>query len=69
MQEISLSVILQTVFGLQPGKRSEKLKQLLTDLLDMTASPLNSTLVFFKALQQDLGAWSPWGVLCAKNSK
>jgi len=61
MQEISLSVILQTVFGLQPGDRSEKLKQLLTNLLDMTASPLSSTLVFFKALQQDLGAWSPWG--------
>lgn len=61
MQEISLSVILQTVFGLQPGDRSEKLKQLLTDLLDMTSSPLSSSLVFFKALQQDLGAWSPWG--------
>jgi cytochrome P450 len=61
MQEISLSVILQTVFGLQPGNESEKLKQLLTDLLDMTASPVSSTLVFFKALQQDWGAWSPWG--------
>ena len=49
------------MFGLQPGNESEKLKQLLTNLLDMTASPLSSTLVFFKALQQDLGAWSPWG--------
>ena len=61
MQEISLSVILQTVFGLQPGERSEKLKQLLTSLLDMTSSPLSSSLIFFKALQQDWGAWSPWG--------
>ncbi len=61
MQEISLSVILQTVFGLQEGDRSEKLKQLLTSLLDMTSSPLSSSLVFFKALQQDLGGWSPWG--------
>jgi len=61
MQEISLSVILQTVFGLQGGDRTEKLKQLLTDLLDMTASPVSSSMVFFKALQQDLGSWSPWG--------
>ncbi|WP_009632703.1 cytochrome P450 [Synechocystis sp. PCC 7509] len=61
MQEISLSVILQTVFGLQEGDRTEKLKRLLTSLLDMTSSPLSSSLVFFKALQQDLGAWSPWG--------
>ncbi len=69
MQEISLSVILQTVFGLQPGDRSDKLKQLLTDLLDMTASPLSSTLVFFKALQQDLGAWSPWGRFVRKRQQ
>lgn len=61
MQEISLSAILQTVFGLQEGDRTEKLKQLLTSLLDMTSSPLSSSMVFFKALQQDLGAWSPWG--------
>ncbi len=61
MQEISLSVILQTVFGLQEGDRTEKLKQLLTDLLDMTSSPLSSSLIFLKALQQDWGAWSPWG--------
>ena len=61
MQEISLSAILQTVFGLQEGDRSEKLKQLLTSLLDMTDSPLSSSIVFFKVLQQDLGAWSPWG--------
>lgn len=61
MQEISLNVILQAVFGLYQGERSEKLHQLLTALLDITASPLSSTFVFFSWLQKDLGAWSPWG--------
>jgi len=61
MQEISLKVILQAVFGLYEGQRCEQLKQLLRSVLDVTGSPLSSSLLFFKSLQQDLGAWSPWG--------
>ncbi len=61
MQEISLRVILQAVFGLNEGQRCEQLKQLLRSVLDVTGSPLRSSLLFFKSLQRDLGPWSPWG--------
>lgn len=61
MQEITLEVILHTVFGLREGKRYQQLKPLLGAMLNMTDSPLSSSLLFFKFLQQDLGAWSPWG--------
>ncbi|BDI16534.1 hypothetical protein ANSO36C_23360 [Nostoc cf. commune SO-36] len=30
-------------------------------ILDIFQSPLSSSLLFFSFLQQDLGAWSPWG--------
>lgn len=61
MSEISLQVILQVVFGLVPGVRYERLKQLLAQLLEAITSPLYSTQFFFPVLQQNLGAWSPWG--------
>lgn len=61
MQQISLEMILQIVFGLREGDRYDQLKPLLTAWLDMTDSPLRSSLLFFKFLQQDLGPWSPWG--------
>ena len=61
MQEISLRVILQVVFGIHEGSRYEQLRQLLVAFLQMTGSPLGSSLLFFKFLQKDLGAWSPWG--------
>ena len=61
MPEITLEVILQTVFGLREGDRYEQLKSLLISLLDLTGSPLSSSLLFFKWLQKDWGSWSPWG--------
>ncbi|MGD1910419.1 MAG: cytochrome P450 [Rivularia sp. (in: cyanobacteria)] len=61
MQEISLRVILQAVFGLNEGKRYEEIKQLVASVLDISGSPLKATLVFIPFLQKDLGAWSPWG--------
>lgn len=61
MQQISLEMILQIVFGLREGDRYDQLKPLLTAWLDMTDSPLRSSLLFFKFLQRDLGPWSPWG--------
>lgn len=61
MQEISLRVILEAVFGLNEGPRYEELRQLLAAMMDMTASPLRASMLFFKFLQKDLGAWSPWG--------
>jgi len=61
MQKISLEVIVQVVFGLSQGKRYEQLKPLLADWLDMTDSPLRSSLLFLQFLQKDWGPWSPWG--------
>lgn len=68
-QEISLEVILQAVFGLYEGDRRQKLKQLLTTMLDNTTTPLGAIYLFFPALQKDLGAWSPWGKFLRKRQQ
>ncbi|MEO0842571.1 MAG: cytochrome P450 [Cyanobacteria bacterium J06643_5] len=61
MPDITLQIILQVVFGINPGERYEKLIKLLTALLDDITKPLFSSLFFFPPLQQDLGKLSPWG--------
>ncbi|MBW4511699.1 MAG: cytochrome P450 [Scytonematopsis contorta HA4267-MV1] len=61
MPDITLQIILQVVFGISPGERYEQLKKLLSKLLDDITTPWYSSLFFFPPLQQDLGAWSPWG--------
>lgn len=61
VQEISLNVILQAVFGLHQGERFEQLRQLLVSFLNSIGSPISASLLFFPALRQDLGSWSPWG--------
>ncbi len=60
-QEISLEVILKAVFGLDEGEKIQKLRQLVPLSFDLFRTPLTSSLFFFPFLQQDLGAWSPWG--------
>ncbi|MGK7872551.1 MAG: cytochrome P450 [Xenococcaceae cyanobacterium] len=61
MKEITMSIILQAVFGLYEGQRFQQIKTLLTTRLEMTATPLGATLIFLPFLQQDWGSWSPWG--------
>jgi cytochrome P450 len=61
MQDITLRVILQAVFGLHEGQRYDHLIPLLSSMLNVTGSPLGASLLFFPILQQDLGSWSPWG--------
>lgn len=61
MQDISLQVILRTVFGLEEGERYQQIKQVLTEMLDTFNTPLSAVFLFFKSLQRDLGAWTPWG--------
>ncbi|MEI2577589.1 cytochrome P450 [Scytonema sp. PRP1] len=61
MQEITLRVILRVVFGLDEGPRLEKIRQLLSSLLESMGSPLASVGLFFRFMQKDFGAWSPWG--------
>lgn len=69
MQEITLRVIMGAVFGLREGECYQQLKPQLTQMLDMTGSPLRSSMLFFKFLQKDLGAWSPWGKMLRRKQK
>jgi len=61
MQELTLGVILQAVFGLREGERLTELQRLMSTMLDAFSSPLSSVFLFYPTLQKDWGAWSPWG--------
>ena len=61
MQEITLSVILRAVFGLDEGGRLEKIRLKISSLLEFLGSPLLSAGMFFPILQKDWSRWSPWG--------
>ncbi len=61
MQEITMQVILQAVFGLYDSPRLSQIRSMLVDFIELTASPLRASLLFFPWLQKDLGPWSPWG--------
>ena len=61
MQEISLRVILRSVFGLDEGERYHQLRKLMGELIDTIGSPLKSSFILLPLLQKDLGVWSPWG--------
>lgn len=69
MQEITLRVILQAVFGLHSGRRYQQLQQLISSLLESITSPLSSTLFFFPSLRQDWGPLSPWGRFLRQKQK
>ncbi|KST63626.1 cytochrome P450 [Mastigocoleus testarum] len=66
MQEIALQVILRVVFGLDEGKRSQKLAKLLNSVLESIGSPLLSAGLFFSFLQKEFGGLSPWGQMKRK---
>ncbi len=60
LQEITLEVIMQAVFGISDAKRHAQLKAPLVKLLELTGgSVLRSSLLFFPVLQQDFPG-SPW---------
>ncbi|MEL6814340.1 MAG: cytochrome P450 [Cyanobacteria bacterium J06598_3] len=60
-QQVSLQIISQVVFGLGQSPRSQKIMDVLTETVDTFSSPKAAVMLFFKSLQKDLGAWSPWG--------
>jgi cytochrome P450 len=68
MQEISLQVILRTIFGLKEGERYQQIRNILTAMLDSFNQPLSAIFLFFKSLQFDLGPWSPWGNFIRKRA-
>ncbi|HTQ46088.1 MAG TPA: cytochrome P450 [Polyangiaceae bacterium] len=57
MQEITLGVIIRTVFGVQEGPRFAELAELLKRVLDIAQHPI----YLFPWMQKDLGPLSPWG--------
>ncbi|PSN16939.1 cytochrome P450 [filamentous cyanobacterium CCT1] len=61
MQDITLRVILKAVFGLEDGDRYDRLRQLLSTLLEGLGTPFSAFFIFFPGLQKDLGPMSPWG--------
>jgi cytochrome P450 len=69
MQEITMRVILQVVFGLNEGPRLQQLSPLLASIIDMTGSPVRSSILFLPWLQQDWGPWSPWGRMKQQRQK
>jgi unspecific monooxygenase len=60
-QEISFQVILEAVYGVCDQAKNQPLTEAVTALTDAFRSPLSSSMLFFSFLQQDWGAWSPWG--------
>jgi cytochrome P450 family 110 len=69
MQEVTMRVILQAVFGLDDGPRLQELRPLLASVVDMTSSPLRSSILFLNWMQQDWGPWSPWGRMRQRQRK
>jgi cytochrome P450 family 110 len=69
MQEISMQVILESVFGLHEGERCQQLKSLMEEMSQLFRSPFSSSALFFGGLQKDLGAWSPWGKFVRDRAK
>ncbi|MGB0561510.1 MAG: cytochrome P450 [Spirulinaceae cyanobacterium] len=61
LAQITLQIILRVVFGLEPGPRAVELEQRIGAMLEAITQPLYSSCFFFSFLQQDWGAWSPWG--------
>jgi cytochrome P450 len=59
MQQITLDIILRTVFGLEEGPRREVLRAALARLLDLVGSRLGFVGLNPK-LQRDLGPYKPW---------
>jgi cytochrome P450 len=57
MQDITLQIILRTVFGVEEGPRFTELADALKGMLDATANPI----LLFPFMQRDLGPISPWG--------
>ncbi|KAB8332613.1 cytochrome P450 [Scytonema tolypothrichoides VB-61278] len=62
MQAITLRVMMQAVFGLYEGSRAQELEEVLSLMMDEGArSPARALILYFPALQRDLGPLTPWG--------
>jgi cytochrome P450 len=64
LQALTLEIILRAVFGLDPGKRLDGLRNQLTTILNMTAGPI----LLLPFLQRGLNGISPWGSFLRKRA-
>ncbi|MEO0683802.1 MAG: cytochrome P450, partial [Cyanobacteria bacterium J06649_11] len=69
MAEISLSVMLQAVFGLYEGERYQEMKQRIIGMLNCFKSPLAYGFLLLPFLQKDLGSRSTWGNFLRKREQ
>jgi cytochrome P450 len=70
MQAITLRVIMQTVFGLCEGSRAQEVEKLLSLMLDEGGrSPLRALILYFPALQRDLGFLTSWGTFLRRRER
>ena len=60
MEDISLEVILEVIFGLSEGERYQQLKELLVYYSGIFHSPIFNLLFLVPSLQKDVGIFSPW---------
>ena len=65
LQELTLGVILQAVFGLHEGERLTALQRLMSRMLDTFAYPLSSSFLFFSRSTKGLGSVESLGAFCA----
>lgn len=61
IRDISLQVIIQSVFGFSDGDRYQNLRKLLGEWLNSLSSVIGGALLYLPILQLDLGFISPWG--------
>jgi cytochrome P450 len=54
-QEITLSVMMQAVFGLYEGERAEKIQKLLCEIIEVGSAAWRVALLYFPALQNAIG--------------
>lgn len=67
-QAITLRVMMQAVFGLYEGPRAQELEQLLVAMME-DRSPLSVIILYFPALQRDLGSLTPWATFLRRREK
>ncbi len=69
LQEITLRVIIQAIFGVGKEQETQVLMGLIEELLELTRSPWVTSTFFLPKLRINLGSTSPWGRFLRKRSE
>jgi cytochrome P450 family 110 len=68
-QAITLRTIIKAVFGFYNGTHAKTMEGLLNVMVNNSSSLGGVIMLYFPALQKDLGAWSPWGKHLRRNQQ